>query len=272
MKRATQQASKPVQKSSRKSQRGNSSGSALAGRRVRGPLGRRPKAEHNESTSERILDAAEELFAKHGLDGVTIKKVAHEAEVDTALLHYYFGNKQGLFDKVFGRRAEIANRMRMESLDEYQRTAGKAMTIEGTVDAFVGPLVQLAANGGPGWRNYFALTAQANNTPEWGGATMTRYFDPVIQRFIELLGKVMPSASKEDLYWCFHMLTGAITLTMSQTGRIDRLSGGLCQSNDLHAAYARMVPYTAAGFREVCAAKSARKRDAVKKAPRTTAS
>lgn len=88
--------------------------------------------------------------------------------------------------------------------------------------------------------------------PVWGGATMTRYFDPVIHRFIELLQRQLPDAPAEDVFWCFQQLTGAITLTLSQTGRIDRLSGGLCRSSDLRAAYDRMVPYAVGGLRNVC--------------------
>ena len=49
---------------------------------------------------ERILDAAEDHFSRHGFWGVTIREVATDAKVDTALLHYYFDTKRGLFDAV----------------------------------------------------------------------------------------------------------------------------------------------------------------------------
>ena len=39
-------------------------------------------------TRDLILDAAEDLFSKHGFYGVTIREVAREAGVDTALVHY----------------------------------------------------------------------------------------------------------------------------------------------------------------------------------------
>lgn len=213
--------------------------------------GRRRKEKGTEGAQELILDAAEELFAKHGFYGVTLLQVAQTAGVDTALLHYYFGNKRGLFDQVFGRRAEILNRLRMESLDRYESEAGDNPTLEGVVDAFIRPLIDTTVDGGPGWRNYFALVAQVNNAPEWGGATMTHYFDSVIQRFIDLLHRLLPDAPMADIYWSFQQLTGAITLTLSQTGRIDRLSGGLCRSRDLREAYARMVPYAVGGLRNV---------------------
>ncbi len=231
--------------------------------------GRPRKTQRKESAQDRILDAAEELLARHGFYGVTIRQVAQHAGVDTALLHYYYGSKRGLFDAVFGRRAQILNQLRMESLDRYESEAGDNMTIEGVTDAFIRPLIDMATEGGPGWRNYFALVAQVNNAPVWGGATMTRYFDPVIHRFIGLLRKLLPDTPPEDIYWCFQQLTGAITLTLSQTGRIDRLSGGLCRSSDLRAAYARMVPYAAGGLRAVCEAAANR---AKASAPRRSSS
>jgi hypothetical protein len=43
-------------------------------------------------------------------------------------------------------------------------------------------------------------------------------------------------------------------LTFAETGRIDKLSGGLCRSSDLDSVQQRLVPYVAAGFRALCAA------------------
>jgi hypothetical protein len=62
----------------------------------------------------------------------------------------------------------------------------------------------------------------------------------------------MPGAADADLYWSYHFLSGALTLSLSQTGRIDRLSGGVCASGDMEEILRRMVPFIAAGFRRVC--------------------
>ena len=200
----------------------------------------------------RILDHAEALFAIHGMYGVTVREVARSAAVDPALVHYYFETKQGLFDAVFERRAEVVNLERIRSMDGYARAAGERITIEGCVEAFLDPILRHSIEGDPGWKNYYRLLALVNNTPEWGGKMMTRYFDPVIRQLIDLLHKCMPQASETDLYWCYHFLSGALTLTLSETGRIDRLSGGLCASSDMESILRRMVPFIAAGFRRVC--------------------
>lgn len=204
-----------------------------------------------------ILDHAEALFALHGPHGVTVREVARKAAIDPALVHYYFETKQGLFDAVFERRAEVLNAARLESMNAYARKAGAAISVEGCVEAFLEPIWRRSIPGDAGWRNYFRLVALVNNTPGWGGAMMTHHFDPVIERLVALLRRCMPLARDEDLYWCYHFLSGALTLSLSQTGRIDRLSGGVCASDDMEAILRRMVPFIAAGFRRVCQAESA---------------
>jgi AcrR family transcriptional regulator len=217
----------------------------------RGRPVRRPAAVPVETRSH-ILDHAEALFALHGLHGVTVREVARAAAVDPALVHYYFETKQRLFDAVFERRATVLNEERLRSMDQYALAAGAAITVEGCVQAFLEPIWRHSTPDDPHWNNYFRLIALVNNTPEWGGEMMTRHFDVVINRLIELIRRCMPAAADADLYWCYHFLSGALTLSLSQTGRIDRLSGGVCASGDMEAILRRMVPFIAAGFRRVC--------------------
>jgi len=203
-------------------------------------------------TRDLILDAAEQLFSKHGFYGVTIREVAREAGVDTALVHYYFGAKRALFDAVFLRRAEVWNNERVDAINRYAGEMGDAMTLEGLFEAFLRPPFQWSMKGGPGWKHYSALVAQTNANPTFGGETMARYYDPAIRRLIELIKRVLPEAREVDLYWAYHNLSGALTLTLGETGRLDRLSGGLCRSGDLEMAGDYLVRFAAAGFRAVC--------------------
>jgi AcrR family transcriptional regulator len=217
--------------------------------------GRPPKAKTAGSADTRdlILDAAEDLFSKHGFYGVTIREVAREAGVDTALVHYYFGAKRDLFDAVFLRRAEVWNDERVAAINRYAFETGDAMTLEGLFEAFLRPPFQWSMKGGPGWKHYSALVAQTNANPTFGGETMARYYDPAIRRLIELIKRILPDAREVDLYWAYHNLSGALTLTLGETGRLDRLSGGLCRSGDLESACDYLVRFAAAGFRAVCA-------------------
>ncbi|HWW57350.1 MAG TPA: TetR/AcrR family transcriptional regulator [Sphingopyxis sp.] len=215
------------------------------------PRGRPTKFDGSADRSAGILDAAEALFAAHGFYGVTVRQVANEAGVDPALLSYYFESKRGLFDAVFSRRAELVNERRMESMRRYEASTA-AMTVEGCLTAFLEPVLYLWEVGGDKWRNYLRLVALVNSTPSWGGTAMNEFFDPVIERLIELLKRVLPEARDEDLYWCYNFASGALSLSFADTGRIDKLSGGLCRSGDVAAVRKRLSFFLATGTSELC--------------------
>ena len=214
---------------------------------------RRPsKAEQRAETMEEILDAAESLFSKHGLYGVTLKDVAKDVGVHHSLLNYYFEDKKKLFDAVFARRAVITSERRMKALDDYEALSKGKPTVEGALRTFLDCDLDLYIEGGAGWKNYAALGAQVANTPEWGAELMDQHFDPVVLRLIDLLKKALPDASKEDIFWSYHFVTGALMHTLARTGRIDKLSGGVCKSEDFVAVKKRMASFMAAGFLATC--------------------
>ncbi|MET0398264.1 MAG: TetR family transcriptional regulator [Longimicrobiaceae bacterium] len=57
-------------------------------------------------TSDSILAAAEELFARQGFAATTTKQIGSAAGVNPALIHYYFGNKEGLYRALLRRLFE----------------------------------------------------------------------------------------------------------------------------------------------------------------------
>src|SRR4051812_9847369 len=220
---------------------------------------RSKKAEQRAETMELILDTAEELFSKHGLHGVTLKEVAKRVGVHHTLLNYYFADKKALFDAVFSRRAVVTSERRMKVLDEYDAATGGKPTIEGALRAFLDTDLDLYIEGGEGWKNYAKLGAQVANTPEWGAELMDSHFDPVVLRLIGLLKKALPDCAEADIFWGYHFVTGALMLTLARTGRIDKLSGGLCKSDDFVAVKDRMASFMAAGFAELCRQHGGRK-------------
>lgn len=208
---------------------------------------RRSKAEQRAESIEQILDAAEYLFSKHGLHGVTLRDVAKRVGIHTTLVHYYFQDKQNLFEAVFARRAEITSGARMAALEKYEAEAGDGPTVEGALHAFLDTDLDLYVAGGEGWMNYAAFGARASNTPE-GAALMDEYFDPVVLKLVSILKRALPDYSAEDIFWGYHFVTGALMNTLARTGRIDRLSGGLCHSDDFAAVKQRIARFMAAGF------------------------
>jgi AcrR family transcriptional regulator len=212
----------------------------------------RTKAEQRATSMELILDSAEELFSKFGYHGVTIKDLAKKVGVHPALVHYYFEDKLELFSAVFERRAAPSNQRRLDALEQYEILAGDSPTVEGALHAFLDTEFDTYIVGDQGWRNFGSLAAQVSNTPGWGAERMHEHFDAVILRLISMLRKALPGCSLEDVHWCYHFVAGGLMLSLARTGRIDRLSDGLCSSEDFPAIKARMADFMAAGFRAIC--------------------
>jgi AcrR family transcriptional regulator len=208
---------------------------------------RKTKAAQRAETLEQILDAAEYLFSKNGLHGVTLRDVAVRVGVHNTLLHYYFDDKRSLFEAVFARRAGVTSGRRMEALDAYEAQAGDNPTVEGALRAFLDTDFDLYIQGGEPWMNYASFGARVSNTPE-GAELMDVHFDAVVLKLIGILKRALPDYADEDIFWGYHFVTGGLMTTLGRTGRIDRLSGGLCKSDDFEAVKQRMAKFMAAGF------------------------
>lgn len=213
----------------------------------RRPRSRRSKAEQRAESIEQILDAAEALFSQNGLHGVTLRDVADRVGIHTTLVNYYFQDKKNLFEAVFARRAGTTSGRRMKALELYEAAAGDHPTVEGALRAFLDTDLDLYYEGGPHWMNYAAFCARVSNTPE-GAELMDVYFDPVVLKLVSILKRALPDYSEEDIFWGYHFVTGALMNTLARTGRIDRLSGGLCRSDDFPAIKRRMAKFMAGGF------------------------
>lgn len=203
--------------------------------------GRRSEERRGEAR-ERILDASESLFARSGFNGVSTKDIGQAADVDPSLLHYYFDTKAGLYLAVIARRAGYVNATRRQALETYAAEAGPGITVAGVVRTYVESTFELARKGDEGYRNYLTVIAQMNSTPAGGipGLEGTP-FDEVVQLFVDLLRRASPGSNDADLYWFYHMLSGAISLSWARTGRIDALSNGQCRSTDFDAIADQMV-------------------------------
>ena len=79
-------------------------------------------------TRERILDAAETLFAERGFAATSLRAIAARAEVNLAATHYHFGSKKGLLAAVFHRRIAPINTLRLDGLQQLEHS-GEELTV-----------------------------------------------------------------------------------------------------------------------------------------------
>ncbi len=58
---------------------------------------------HEKNTEDVIFDAAREVFTEKGFDGARMQEIAEKANINKALLHYYYRTKEKLFNAIFER-------------------------------------------------------------------------------------------------------------------------------------------------------------------------
>ncbi len=92
-----------------------------------------------DHTKERLLAAAERLFAEGGIAGTSLRAITSEAGVNVAAVHYHYGSKQELLRAVFTRRVAPINEERIKLLDALERRSGAPARVAEILEVLVRP-------------------------------------------------------------------------------------------------------------------------------------
>ena len=197
---------------------------------------------------ERILAEAERVFARFGYDGASLRQIAEAAGVPVALVSYHFELKLGLYRAVFYRRVPAIVEQRLAGLAIAMSEPDLDRRLELIVKALVIPMLRLRARDkDPSWGRLLAHETTDPNSEARG--IIRDLIDPIAHRLLEALSSALPDRSARDIRWAYQFMLGAMVFVMADTGRIVRLSEGLCRPDDEGAAVAHMVAFLTAGIR-----------------------
>ncbi|MBI5900014.1 MAG: TetR/AcrR family transcriptional regulator [Rhodocyclales bacterium] len=199
-------------------------------------------------TRTRILDAAEQLFVRHGLDATTLRMITAEAQANLAGVNYHFGSKEALIEAVFRRRLTGLNEQRIAALTAFEEAAGGApLKPRQIVEAFFGVAIRMAAdrNGG---QTFMRLLGRSYTEPtEFVRTFLAEEYAEVIARFKAAFFKALPDVPQEEFLWRFHFMMGALSYAISGTEALRML--GPIDDADPEALYARLMSFLIGGLR-----------------------
>lgn len=89
-----------------------------------------------QSTEDRIVEAAKTVFVKKGMDGARMQEIAVEAGINKALLHYYFRTKNKLFEKVF-------TMLFKDIFKIFEQAISSELTFEEFLDGFIRQYIKM---------------------------------------------------------------------------------------------------------------------------------
>jgi AcrR family transcriptional regulator len=199
-------------------------------------------------TRERILDAAERLFAAHGFAGTSLRAVTREAEVNLAAVHYHFGTKEDLLRAVLDRVVVPVNRERLERLGQLEAGSGdEPLPVEGILEAFLAPTLRSIRDLGERGVIITRFLGRSYTEPsELVQALAREQYGEVGQRFTEALGRALPHLPEAELHRRFKLVVGVLTYILADAGRTGEYADDL---SDVDGMVGRLVAFLAAGLR-----------------------
>ena len=206
--------------------------------------------ESEPHTSERLLDAAECLFAEHGFAQTSLRAITQAAGANLAAVHYHFGSKEALTEAVLKRRLDPLNQERLRRLDALEAAAdGSPLAVEPILEALFVPAIEHARRLGGNPPSFLRLLGQIYFSPDTLLQTIVkRQFSTVLHRFLASLHRALPDLPLDELFWRFHFAIGSLIHTVSLPEDFHDLTGGICDPRDVESVRDHLLRFLGAAF------------------------
>lgn len=165
-----------------------------------------------EATRARIMLTAERLFARNGIDGVSVRDITGAAGANSAAVHYHFGSKLDLIRAILHSRVDAIGERRQELLDELE--ASERLTPADAVRALVLPTAELARDTGGG-QHWLGFLVAVGEHPE-AMRLITDELDDMTARYLAVLARTLPDVPYEVLLFRFGVAKDVINRVLRQ--------------------------------------------------------
>lgn len=200
------------------------------------------------STKNKILDAAESLFADKGFNGTSLREITSLAEVNLAAVNYHFGSKKELIKAVMSRYMnELSPNLQASLLVICQQETKP--TLHEVFSAFIEPLLSLNVFRENGTSNFLQLLGRGYTDSQgflrW---FLTTQYPEVITNFVTAVQRAYPELSAEDIFWRLHFTMGTVIFTMSSSDALmDIAKNDFEQDVDIADVICKVIPFVASG-------------------------
>lgn len=207
-----------------------------------------PESLAKDETRHTILDSAEQLFAKLGYSATSFRDIAVDANVNPALISYYFGSKRVLHEAVYKRRGKELTDRWTEMLDALEARGDRPPTVEEIIRVYLSAQFEMKQEGAGGLA-FFRLQTRLHSEPEEAAFILRReVYDAVGRRFVALLERALPEVETADISWRFVFTVGVSLYMTSDVDRLNDLSSGRFDSTRLDEALERTMTFCIAGM------------------------
>jgi AcrR family transcriptional regulator len=207
-------------------------------------------------TRERLLDAAERIFAERGFEGASMRAVTQAAGASVSAANYHFGSKEALLRATLMRCVGPLNERRLARLDALEAEAGgRPLELETILEAFLRPVFEEHASSVDATARFRQVAARIYSDPPDVVAAMKReLFGPILVRFVGALVAALPDKPREEIELGFQLTVGVMVHVISGhlvTAPNWEDDGCECWTSRLsnESVLQQMIAYVAAGLR-----------------------
>ena len=202
-----------------------------------------------QSTKDRILGAAEALFAEGGFSGTSLRQLTQLANVNLAAVNYHFGSKDKLILEVFRRRLDILYRRRAETLDRLLAEHGNDPPLRAILEGFIHPAMAVGAETTAEGSPFVKVLARAfvEYREELRAFLSDRYGD-VNRRFFQAIAAHLQHLDAAEVYARLDFMIGALTYAMADFG-VNKRPPEMTADAYWRDKAARLVAFAEAGLR-----------------------
>lgn len=199
-------------------------------------------------TVERILDAAQQLFAERGFTETSLRMITARAGVNLAAVNYHFGSKEALIQAVFVRFLGPFCQGLERELDQRR---GQDATLEELLELLVAQAFAVARDIGSDLTVFMRLLGMAvrQNQRQLHGY-LGGLFSKVLRRYLQLLQEAVPDIPPLELSWRARFMLGAATFSMAGIQALREITEADFGVDTAPEEVMRLlIPFTAAGLR-----------------------
>jgi AcrR family transcriptional regulator len=202
-------------------------------------------------TVERILDAAEQLFAEKGFAETSLRLITSKAGVNLAAVNYHFGSKKALIQAVFSRflGPYCANLER--ELDRRQSKPDAKASLEELLELLLEQTLAVKPRSGNDLSIFMRLLGLAFSQSQ---GHLRKYLEEVygkvFRRYMLLVNEAAPKIPPIELFWRVHFMLGAAAFSMSGIKAMRAMADNDYGTHtSIEQVMRMMVPFLAAGMR-----------------------
>lgn len=214
---------------------------------------------NDQATHERILDAAERLFADAGFNGISLRRITTAAGVNLAAVNYHFGDKESLYAEVLRRRLRPINAARLARLESALAAAGgQPPPLPEVIDILLRPVFEVHQDPSRGGPSIVRIIARTLTEPlPFMNELLREELHAVLGRFAQIVRRHVPHLTPEEFLWRLSFVIGAMQHTLATLHQMSALTHGICRDNDYEGALRRFVASAVAVFLQPTAAPTA---------------